>query len=124
MEEESRIKMSDKDQSTSQDFSKDLSQQTAEKGSTGSKPAPSGEAKGATPEDAEPEPESDDIQSKAAKAMGQAQESGMLNAEQLQDGSLQEKVKEAMEKGQAPGGFLSSTSYLLALPPLTQWGKC
>lgn len=85
MEEENRIKMSDND---SKDIPQQLSQQIS--GATGG--------------------DESAIQGKLQEAMAQGQESGLLNSESLQDGSVQEKVKEVIEKGQAPGGFLNSAS--------------
>lgn len=84
-EEEHRIKMEENE-------SKDLPQQLAE------------QISGATGGD------TSSIQGKIQEAMAQGQESGLLSSESLQDGSTQDKIKEVIEKGQAPGGFLNSAS--------------
>ncbi len=96
MEQENRIKM------TETKDPKEVAQQVTQ------------QAGDAVPESASSEGGESSIQQKVQEAMAQGQESGLLNADQLQDGSVQDKVKEAMEKGQAPGGFLSSAFFPFA----------
>lgn len=104
MDEENRINMSDS--KDSDDSSKDLPQQLDQQASDAmaSQDPSAGEGGGAG---GEWQPS---VEQKVQEAMSQGQESGLLSSEQLQDDGLQEKVKEATEKGQAPSGFLNSTS--------------
>jgi hypothetical protein len=103
MDEENRIKMDDS--KDPEDVAKQLAQQASSAGDAATQSSSSGD-----------EPS---IQQKVQAAMTQGQESGLLNAEQLQDGSIQDQVKEAMEKGQAPGGFLNSASAFTVTHALT-----
>lgn len=96
MEEENRIKM------TENKDPKDLAQQLAQQVQ-----ASGGDA---IPQSSSTSGEEPSVQQKVQDAMTQGQES-----EALQDGSLQDTVKEAMEKGEAPPGFLNSTSTFYSL---------
>jgi hypothetical protein len=103
MEEENRIKMDES--KDPKDMVQQLAQQVSSTGDAATQSSSSGD-----------EPS---VPEKVQAAMTQGQESGLLNSEQLQDGSIQDKVKEAVEKGQAPGGFLTSASASFSTNPLT-----
>jgi hypothetical protein len=110
MEEEKRIEMSDNAAASKDDLAQKLTQQVqqASDGDGGDAiPIPS-----STTSSEEPT-----IQQKVQEAMTQGQESGLLSSEALQDGSLQEKVKDAIEKGGAPPGFMNRASPPLPLHP-------
>jgi hypothetical protein len=113
MEELNKIKMSENEDQDPKALAEQVTQQ-ASGVLSGGEGDEGGEGGGAA--------DASSIQAKVQEAMTQGQESGLLNPEQLQDGSLQDKFKEAMEKGQAPSGFLDSASIyipLLSLPSPT-----
>jgi hypothetical protein len=119
MEAENRIKMTDAEDTSGSSNSTSAGQQ----GSSDDAPNPSslGEEQSGPPGDTPGNSSETDVQAKVQEVMAKGKESGVIgdNAEgegEGGSGNIQDQIKDAVSKGQAPGGVLNGPHFI---PPQT-----